>query len=1245
MLTRYKQLYNALTHSEAFKAEGRMDNSKINKKKFTPHNLKALMIGGNGAIAFYYTTNDLDGKLVKPISINCPFVNKVTGQIEPQKYQEWVKEEKGMIDALIDGLKFNYIEEIVFFTGGFAMPEELSKEWTRVEQFCSSNKSMPRLMGIYAVEGNLSNDLCGFTVNKSLKQQMQEHNIPCQPLREYKPERTELGLLTNRGLDSSEYEMDKRFSPNLADKEKVKVDYRLSRYFYNQEQQAIKEKKRQEEEKKKIAEQMRKEEDKQKLYYIQQLKEQGYKYINDDVVIAGSNKMFSKVFNWLKQFCVEKPDNSTGYKYKTCYLNVELLKSKGVMNTKDANIWSPDIFTKDEDLRFRLFAKENALSFEILIKLPVDLNDFNFSSATVENIALIFSNKNREKGKLFQSSILNSPEIKSLKGAKGIDCPYDAVEITLVKDLMDFKNSSWMFADYLKACNGETTNFSTFKKLPLGNQIVVGVKPNSLKVETFDCSGVHQTSGIICGQAGSGKSALMDSLVVQFMALKGDMGNGSVILMDAKQEWPPLWREVLQEKGIPFYGFDGGLIQNQEDIKQQVIKKGTPQLENFTQPITQEVGGMIFVMTLYQVIQGILKKSGCKDIKTFNKANKNIDGITKLPRIAIFIDEMNTFSVNATRGTVARNILDLITGGANLTRTAGYMWFLCGQDVPKSIISSEKRGSFKYNIMGTMDRDRYEYFEVTENPAVVAYESKNATAEKPHPIMTQGTFYAGQKGNTELVRSMFLPDEGKGEALDLVNSDFEGMYELDRLVRYALDNCLFDKFTFGVGNKNNIIYAVLRDIGVISDSEFVEATNRVFGDTSSESILKGSEDVGLDENLEGVLNQDEDFSKPTNPATQKQDTQPKQEQKQDINRPIQTDAQAPNRPIRPQPSAQQAQPQRPIRPQLTEQQSTRPVRPQLRYKAYTGNLHVKDNPFRKYNTETNTGVLLSVKELTKIVQEDIDKVIGSTDLIKDFRVTQDGVLVFNNIAYMPQFEDSFIQSLPMTLHESVLNGQLVELFNLRKVFQFRNLTSLIIENEALAQGRARKEMGIGFRKRWSVIFKKFDYLAYVKVGQIEYARNNPDTNVEHGLLEKFKANPSSTYAPKGSTGFLDKVWDSKPVRVMTGALGWTAGVQATWLLASLLGPWGLLFGALAMAGAYKEVRNSPAGQRYAEDRRLQKQLELEKAKARNQKKPTPTRSPNSQGRQPKQGGSYSGDYVIDKDGYAIPIKNNNQRRK
>ena len=129
-------------------------------------------------------------------------------------------------------------------------------------------------------------------------------------------------------------------------------------------------------------------------------------------------------------------------------------------------------------------------------------------------------------------------------------------------------------------------------------------------------------------------------------------------------------------------------------------------------------------------------------------------------------------------------------------------------------------------------------------------------------------------------------------------------------------------------------------------------------------------------------------------------------------------------------------------------------------------------------------------------------------------------------------------------------------------------------DETLAQGRARKEMGIGFRKRWSVLFKKFKRLQLIQVGQIKYFRENPDTNEEQGFLDRFKNNPATTYSSGIGSGFMDKVWDSRPVRVLTGAMGWTVGVQATWLLASIMGPWGLLFGAFAMAGAMKEIKNS-----------------------------------------------------------------------
>ena len=43
---------------------------------------------------------------------------------------------------------------------------------------------------------------------------------------------------------------------------------------------------------------------------------------------------------------------------------------------------------------------------------------------------------------------------------------------------------------------------------------------------------------------------------------------------------------------------------------------------------------------------------------------------------------------------------------------------------------------------------------------------------------------------------------------------------------------------------------------------------------------------------------------------------------------------------------------------------------------------------------------------------------------------------------------------------------------------------------------------------------------------------------------------------------------------MTGALGWTLGCKAVVFAATVFGPWGLLFGAFAAAGAYNEYKKS-----------------------------------------------------------------------
>ena len=72
MLTRYQELFNNLTRSEAYSKKGGYDKEKINKNKFTPHSLKALLIGDAFAVGIYYTTGGSIDKTVMEYRGICP---------------------------------------------------------------------------------------------------------------------------------------------------------------------------------------------------------------------------------------------------------------------------------------------------------------------------------------------------------------------------------------------------------------------------------------------------------------------------------------------------------------------------------------------------------------------------------------------------------------------------------------------------------------------------------------------------------------------------------------------------------------------------------------------------------------------------------------------------------------------------------------------------------------------------------------------------------------------------------------------------------------------------------------------------------------------------------------------------------------------------------------------------------------------------------------------------------------------
>lgn len=308
--------------------------------------------------------------------------------------------------------------------------------------------------------------------------------------------------------------------------------------------------------------------------------------------------------------------------------------------------------------------------------------------------------------------------------------------------------------------------------------------------------------------------------------------------------------------------------------------------------------------------------------------------------------------------------------------------------------------------------------------------------------------------------------------------------------------------------------------------------------------------------------------------------------------------QRPQRPQRPQPNPQQSSTQsnqglnnnmnrqgRIVHPTIVPNSDEDPLYNQKINKAqneranaanghtvYNRPLHIEQNPFQFYKEGSTMSTLLSVKDMSKILEQDIESNICPNHMVTSF-VVQNGMIYINGIAYLPTFEDSLVKSLPLSVRDKIAEGHLAEFFNLNSVKKYKNLEQFMILDTALAQGRARKEMGIGFKKKWSVLFKKFKNLQYIQVGNIYYHRDNPDSAVEEPILEKFKANPKLTFSSGNGRGFMDKVWDCAPVRILAKSVGWTGAAVGVWAAATFLGPIGMVFSAFALAGTFKEVRN------------------------------------------------------------------------
>lgn len=260
---------------------------------------------------------------------------------------------------------------------------------------------------------------------------------------------------------------------------------------------------------------------------------------------------------------------------------------------------------------------------------------------------------------------------------------------------------------------------------------------------------------------------------------------------------------------------------------------------------------------------------------------------------------------------------------------------------------------------------------------------------------------------------------------------------------------------------------------------------------------------------------------------------------------------------------------------------------------YNELLEVPNNPFETYNTDKWGGQLQSYRVMEELVITDIAKMIGGLERMETFRMNGKGIITVNDITYTPTFDAGFMETVPFALRGKLEQGILTDLFDFRHLLGAKGLQSLEIEHLRVARGPARQQLGLKPRQRYSVLFDRLPNLYYINVAGVEYNQDGPDTETasegssvyeeqgyeeREGLGEKmgrlfgFGRNERGSYRPSPiESPAFDAMMQSRPVRIITNAAGWTIGIKAVTVIAGLFGGWGLVFGGLAAAGAYNEL--------------------------------------------------------------------------
>lgn len=245
----------------------------------------------------------------------------------------------------------------------------------------------------------------------------------------------------------------------------------------------------------------------------------------------------------------------------------------------------------------------------------------------------------------------------------------------------------------------------------------------------------------------------------------------------------------------------------------------------------------------------------------------------------------------------------------------------------------------------------------------------------------------------------------------------------------------------------------------------------------------------------------------------------------------------------------------------------------------------------EYNTRKidSMGNVKASRELTNRVIRDIKDQFGGVNNIDEICINANGALIINGYGYTPKFGETFMNSLGLAIKAEVQQGRIGRVVNLGQVVGaiMGNIYTLDIECPKTANSDVfQAELGVRNRD-YGRLFRNHRNLQTIYLPDQELTRDNPNAGGSGmglgaklaGLFGFGRGNRNSdnyvpnTAATNNGNSFIDQMYQCKPVRILANAFGWTAGCQLVYLAATMLGPWGLVFGAFAAVGAYKEAKN------------------------------------------------------------------------